>query len=85
MKQTRAFKAPLAAAVSAALMATLLPLAPATAATEVTARTEVNAQAVTVDSAVQIAAKKIQRDPSKIDVFVNKSYPLSPKKYAPKP
>jgi len=90
MKQTRALKAPLAAAVSAALMATLLPLAPATAATEVSARTEVTAtlevtaQAVTVDSAMQVAAKKIQRNPSKTDVFVNKSYPLSPKKYAPK-
>lgn len=83
MKQPRALKVPLAATISAALMATLLPLAPANAAPTATSTTEI-AQTVSVDSAVQIAAKKIQRNPSKTDVFVNKKYPLSPKKYAPK-
>jgi len=74
----------LAASLSVALMTTLLPLSPATASTDVPATTTISAQSLSVDSSVQIAAKKLPRDPNNINVLVNKKYPLSPKKFAPK-
>jgi len=84
MKQSHASKITLSAILSAALTAALLPLSPATAAPPAPGTAQVAAPMVAVDSIVQIASKKIQRDPGKTDVFVNRNYPLSPKKYAPK-
>lgn len=84
MKSPRMLRLSLATTLSVALMATLMPLAPASATSSIAAPSEISTQALSVDSAVHIAARKIQRDPSRTDVFVNKSYPLSPKKYAPK-
>ncbi|MEG2576905.1 MAG: M15 family metallopeptidase, partial [Glutamicibacter sp.] len=84
MKLPRAFKTSMAAVLSAALLATVLPATPALAAAPAPATSAVQAQALAVNSGLQIAAKKIQRNPSKDDVFVNKKYPLSPVKYAPK-
>lgn len=84
MKQPRAFKISMAAALSAALFATVLPANPALATAPASAVSVPQAQVLAVDSGLQIAAKKIQRNPSKDDVFVNKKYPLSPVKYAPK-
>ncbi|TFH57511.1 hypothetical protein EXY26_11220 [Glutamicibacter arilaitensis] len=84
MTKPSAFTLSLTATLSAALFATLLPATPAAAAAPAPVSIQVQAPALSVDASVQIAAKKIQRNPAKDDVFVNKKYPLSPKKYAPK-
>lgn len=84
MKLTPALKIPLTTSLSVALLATALPMSPAVASTEVTTSTTFSAQGIGIESSLQIAAKKLPRDPNKTDVLVNKKYPLSPKKFTPK-
>lgn len=69
-----------ASVIAAALLATMIPLTPALAAPE--PRTQ--QRSLAVDTVFPSARSSLNRDPSKIGVFVNKSYPLKPIKYIPK-
>lgn len=70
----------LSSALSTALLATLMPFTPASAA-PIDASASVEA-AQTAN--LSVAARTMHRNPSRIDVFVNKQYPLQPKNFAPK-